>query len=124
MIIAHEGVVIAGRYTLVRALARGGMGSVWVAHPREPDIDVTVKFMAPTLVEAIEARTRFEREAKVAARLRSQYVVQILDYGVEESTPYIVMELLTGESLSARLTREGRLSMPSAARLVVQIGKA
>src|SRR6185436_6077847 len=124
MITPGEGVIIAGRYTLVRPLARGGMGSVWIARHRELEIDVTVKFMAPMLVEALEARTRFEREAKVAARLRSQHVVQVLDYGVEDGTPYIVMELLKGESLSARIAREGRLPMPVAARIVVQICKA
>ena len=89
MITPEQGVVIAGRYTLVRPLARGGMGSVWIARHRDLEIDVTVKFMAPTLVASAEARTRFEREARVAARLNSQHVVQVLDYGVEDGNPYI-----------------------------------
>src|SRR5262249_41842231 len=124
MITPRAGVVIAGRYALVRTLASGGMGSVWIAHHRELDVDVTVKFMAPSLVASPEACARFEREAKVAARLDSQHVVQVLDYGVEDETPYMVMELLKGESLSTRLSRVGRLPIPDMARLVVQICKA
>jgi serine/threonine-protein kinase len=124
MIAPRPGVVIAGRYSLVRPLARGGMGSVWVAHHRELEVDVTVKFMAPSLVEEADARARFEREAKVAARLRSQHVVSVLDYGVEDGTPFMVMELLRGESLWDRLAREGRLPVPVTARIVVQICKA
>ncbi|APR78295.1 Putative serine/threonine-protein kinase pknH [Minicystis rosea] len=124
MIVPQPGVVIAGRYTLVRPLARGGMGSVWIAHHRDLEVDVTVKFMAPSLVASPDARLRFEREAKGAARIRSQHVVQVHDYGVEDETPYIVMELLKGESLWTRLAREGRLPLPVTARLLVQICKA
>ncbi|MEP7123188.1 MAG: serine/threonine-protein kinase [Byssovorax sp.] len=124
MITLDQGVVIAGRYTLVRPLAKGGMGSVWIARHRDLEIDVTVKFMAPSLVAEADARIRFEREARVAARLRSQHVVQVHDYGVEDETPYIIMELLKGESLATRLEREGRLPAPVLARLLVQICKA
>lgn len=124
MITPEPGLVIAGRYALERPLAKGGMGSIWIAHDRQLEIEVTVKFMAPALVESVEMRTRFEREAKVAARLRSQHVVQVLGYGVEDGMPFIAMELLTGESLADRLTREGRLSLPTVARLLIQIGRA
>lgn len=124
MITPGPGAVIARRYTLTRLLGRGGMGSVWLARHRDLEIDVAVKFMAPALVASPEARMRFEREAKVAAPLGSQHVVQIHDYGVEDDTPYIIMEVLKGESLSARLARQKRLSPPVAARLLVQICKA
>jgi serine/threonine protein kinase len=120
----RQGVVVAGRYALVRQLARGGMGSVWLARHKELDIDVTVKFMAPTLIASSEARIRFEREAKIAARLHSQHVVHVLDYGVADGTPYFAMELLKGESLATRLTRDGRLTIPQTAKIVVQIAKA
>src|SRR4051812_9382273 len=123
MIRPREGVVVAGRYTLVRHLARGGMGSVWIARHRELEIDVTVKFMAAELIASPEARARFELEAKVAARLRSQHVVQVHDYGVEDDAPYIVMELLEGESLSSRLGASARISVPDTARILNQICK-
>ena len=124
MIALGSGVVIAGKYALERVIASGGMGSIWVARHRELDVDITVKFMAPALVGSAEMRTRFEREARVAARLRSQHVVQILDYGVESGTPYIAMELLTGESLADRLKRQGRLPLSAVRPLLIQICKA
>jgi serine/threonine-protein kinase len=124
MVTPRQDSIIAGRYVLLRHLASGGMGSIWVARHRDLDIDVAVKLMCPALVVSPEARTRFEREAKVAARLHSQHVVQIHDYGVEEDTPYIVMEWLKGESLSERLMREGRLSVAATARLLIQMCKA
>jgi eukaryotic-like serine/threonine-protein kinase len=124
MITPGPGVLIAQRYVLVRHLARGGMGAVWIAYHRDLEIDVAVKFMDPAIVADTTARTRFEREAKLGARLRSQHVVQILDYGVEQDTPYIVMELLEGESLSTRLARQRRLSLPIAARILNEVCKA
>jgi serine/threonine-protein kinase len=124
VITPDEGVTIGGRYTLRRPLARGSMGSVWVARHRELEIDVGVKFMAPSLVASPEARARFEHEAKAAARLDSQHVVHVLDYGVEDATPYIVMDLLRGETLATRLARQGTLPFPVAVRLVVQVCKA
>jgi serine/threonine-protein kinase len=124
MIKPDKGVVIAKRYALVRPLAQGGMGSVWIARHLDLDVDVTVKFMAPTLIASADARARFEREARVAARLESQHVVHVQDYGVEDGTPYLVMELLKGESLWARLAREGTMPLDAAARLLQQMCKA
>jgi serine/threonine-protein kinase len=124
MINPAKGVIVANRYELTRPLARGGMGSVWVARHRDLEVDVTIKFMGPALVASAEARMRFEREARVAARLDSQHVVHVQDYGVEDETPYLVMELLKGESLSARLARDGTLALPAAMKLQVQICKA
>lgn len=124
MLTPEPGVVVGARYVLVRPLAKGGMGSVWIARHRDLDVDVTVKFMAPSLVENADLRARFEREAKVAARLRSRHIVQVLDYGVDDDMPYIAMELLRGESLADRLAREGRLSVSITAHFLQQICKA
>jgi serine/threonine-protein kinase len=124
MITPEPGAIIARRYTLTRLLGRGGMGSVWLARHRDLDVEVAIKFMDPALVASAEARMRFEREAKVAAPLSSQHVVQIHDYGVEDGTPYIIMEVLKGESLSARLAHHKRLPPPVVAQLLTQICKA
>src|SRR5262245_31737049 len=101
-------VVIAGKYRLGRALARGGMGAVWQAHHLQLDIPVAIKFMDPGMTAAADARTRFEREARSAALIRSPHVVQILDHGVDGAHHYIVMELLVGENLGDRLRRDQR----------------
>jgi eukaryotic-like serine/threonine-protein kinase len=120
----HEGTVIAGKYRLERPLARGGMGAVWVARHLQLDEAVAVKFMDVSLPAVADARVRFEREAKSAARIRSPHVVQILDHGVDGEMPYIVMELLEGEHLGTRLKRESRLCLSSVAVIAEQVAKA
>jgi eukaryotic-like serine/threonine-protein kinase len=64
------------------------------------------------------------REAQAAASLRSPHVVQILDHGVDEGVPFIVMELLDGESLASRLERVQRLSPADTARVITQVARA
>jgi eukaryotic-like serine/threonine-protein kinase len=113
----ERGKVIAGRYRLDRVLAQGGMGSVWVGHHLQLDVPVAVKFMAPYFAASAEARARFEREAKASAQLRIANAVQVYDFGIEDGTPFITMELLDGEDLHARLDREKRLT--PAATLVI-----
>src|SRR4051794_6300981 len=91
MLRIEEHKLIAGRYRLQRALARGGMGSIWVARHVQLDLDVAVKFMAPELSASSDARARFEREAKASAQLKSPNVAHVYDYGIEDDTPFIVM---------------------------------
>jgi eukaryotic-like serine/threonine-protein kinase len=124
MISFEVGTSIAGKYRLERALARGGMGSVWVARHLHLDVEVAIKFMAPELAASAEGRARFEREAKASAQLKTANVVQIHDYGIEDDTPYLVMELLEGDSLETRLRREGRLSLPATLAIVEPVCKA
>jgi serine/threonine-protein kinase len=100
-----EGTLVAGRFKLNRLLGQGGMGSVWHATHVGLDIPCAVKFIEGSSADHPGAQARFEREAKAAAQLRSPHVVQILDHGVCEGTPYIAMELLEGEDLGKRLER-------------------
>src|SRR5829696_846438 len=115
------GAMVHARYRLERPLASGAMGAVWVARHLELDVPVAVKFIGASAGTAPMSRARFEREAKAAAQMRSPYVVQILDYGVDDGTPYLVMELLEGEDLRSRLEREGRLSLGALAAIVAQL---
>jgi serine/threonine-protein kinase len=119
-----NGLVLAGKYRLERPLARGGMGSVWVATHLGLDLPVAIKFMDVGMASLDEARVRFEREAKLSARIRSPHVVEVLDYGTDLGRPYIAMELLLGEHLGERLRREGRLWLPDAAAIILQVAKA
>jgi eukaryotic-like serine/threonine-protein kinase len=116
------GDMVAGdKYRLERALARGGMGSVFVARHLRLDTLVAVKFIDPTLTTEADARTRFEREARAAAQIRNANVVQVFDHGVDNGLPYIVMELLEGEDLGTRLKRLKRLPLDEAASIMLQI---
>src|SRR5580693_2893367 len=105
-----EHAVVAGRFRLNHLIGRGGMGSVWHATHLGLDIPCALKFIEGEMAQVPDAQQRFEREAKAAAQLRSPNVVQILDHGLCEGTPYIAMELLDGEDLGKRLTKAVRLS--------------
>jgi serine/threonine-protein kinase len=100
------------------------MGSVWRAEHLALHAAVAVKLMDPAIAETPEGAERFRREAQAAASLRSTHVVQVLDYGVEDGTPYLVMELLHGESLAACLERELRLSPARTLSIMTQVSRA
>jgi serine/threonine-protein kinase len=121
MMRAYPGLLVAGRYQLERPLASGGMGCVWVAKHLGLEARVAVKFMAEEIASEPSNRARFEREAKAAARLTSPHVVRVTDYGVEDGSPFMVMELLHGEALETRLRREGRLAPAEAAVIVREV---
>jgi serine/threonine-protein kinase len=116
--------VLAGRYRLERQLGKGGMGSVWLAEHLTLRSWVAVKLMDPAIAATPEGAERFRREAQAAASLRSAHVVQVLDYGVHENTPYLVMELLQGESLASCLARERRLAPERTVAIITQVARA
>ena len=118
------GRVIGNKYRLLYPLGQGGMGAVWVAEHVELRVNVAVKFIDPRLAADERARKRFKREARAAAALQGTHVVHVFDYGIDRNDPYIVMELLTGETLATRLAREGRLPVEEVAQLVLQTCKA
>lgn len=119
-----EGLVLAGRYRLVKQLGAGGMGSVWKAEDLTLGAEVAIKLIDPAFAESAEALARFRREAQSAASIRSTYVVQILDHGIDRNTPYIAMELLNGESLAQRLETQHKLKPDFVARILGQVGRA
>jgi len=116
--------VLVGRYRLDERLGAGGMGSIWRAQHLVLAAPVAVKLIDREAVPDESTLGRFMREAQSAATLRSPHVVQILDYGVDDNLPFIVMELLDGENLAQRLRRLGRLSSAETARIVTHIGRA
>lgn len=119
-----EGRIIAGRYRLQAKLGQGGMGSVYRAVHLEMGSTVAVKLLEPTMAESKVTVARFRREAQAAASIRSQHVVQILDFGIDGDCPYLVMEYLMGESLASRLSRQGALPPTFVAHVMGQVGKA
>jgi len=102
----------------------GGMGSVWLAEHLTLRSAVAVKLMDPKIASTPEGAERFQREAMAAASLRSAHVVQVLDYGLDTEGPFLVMELLQGESLAASLERLGKLTPDRTAVVIEQVARA
>jgi serine/threonine protein kinase len=106
-----------GPYEVVKVIGRGGMGVVVKAIDPSLDRPVAIKVLAPQWASHPEARQRFEREARAAARVRHENVVAI--HAVEEADglPFLVMEYVPGESLQRRLDRAGALRVEEAVRI-------
>jgi len=103
------GQVIADRYKLRRPIGRGGMGVVWIAHSLVLDVDVAVKLIHSDL-GGPNGATRMAREAHAAARLGHPAMVRVFDFGwTNRGDPFLVMELVQGESLGEMLRRDLRL---------------
>ena len=118
------GTVILGRYRLDSILGRGGMGSVWRAEHLQLRSPVAVKLLDSSISSNEQMLARFMREAQSAASLRSPHVVQIFDYGVEQGTAFIAMELLQGESLAERIARLKQLPADEVIRFLCQVLRA
>jgi serine/threonine-protein kinase len=119
-----ENAVIADRFRLIRLIGKGGMGSVWQARHLGLDIDCAIKFIEGEMGKIADVKARFEREAKAAAQLKSPHVVQVIDHGVFDGTPFIAMELLDGMDLSRRLAERRRLSPGEVNFVVGQVCRA
>lgn len=121
----EPGANVTSSVRLVRPLAEGGMGKVWIAEHLVLDTRVVVKLMSKDLDGLAGAAARFAREAAVAAAVKSPHVVQVFDSGVTETgVAYIVMELLEGHDLGAHLASRGRLAPAEAVTVIAQLCKA
>lgn len=107
-----EGTLFNGRYCVARCIAMGGMGAVYEVIHKETERRRALKVMLPHLVQSDDMRSRFRQEARIAARIDSEFIVDVFDAGIDEATgmPFLVMELLQGEDLGETLKRAGRLS--------------
>lgn len=112
---------ILGRYKILERLGGGGMGVVWKANDLVLDRYVALKILRPEMSEDEDFVWRFRREAKAAASLSHPNIVSIYDVGEDQGLYFIVMELVEGETLRDKLTREGRLEPDEALRIAGQI---
>src|SRR5262245_32632166 len=99
----NPGTVVGGKYEIAGVLGRGGMGVVTRGRQIELDRPVAIKFLRPSLARDARPLQRFGREARAIARMRSEHVVRVYDFGEHEGVPYIVMEELTGRDLAAEI---------------------
>ncbi len=119
--VSLTGRLLRGRYKLDRHLADGGMGAVWTAEDLTLGTAVAVKLMNVEGAVRSDLRARFEQEAKAVSLLRSPHVVQVLDHGTDEETPFIVMELLEGIDLLAAREHAASWPLSEVATLVLQV---
>jgi eukaryotic-like serine/threonine-protein kinase len=116
------GEVLAGKYKVERLLGCGGMGMVVAANHLELDDRVALKLLLPEFVRNKEFVTRFLTEARAARKLKSEHVAKVLDVGTlpDTNAPFMVMELLEGEDVSARIRKFGPLESGLAVACILQ----
>ena len=114
--------IVADRYEVLRELGKGGMGRVYVAHDRKLGRDVAVKVLAPGGAHSEEVLARFEQEARATGSLNHPNILSVHDVGLWQGGPYLVSELLEGETLRETL-RRGPLEPEEAASLALQLAR-
>jgi len=111
---------LGGTYRIERELGGGGMSRVFVAHDPSLDRDVVVKVLSAESTNGISG-DRFRREIQVIARLQHPHIVSILSAGTADGALYYIMPFVRGETLRARMTREGPMAIPHAVRLLREV---
>lgn len=96
-----------GAYEIVGTVGRGGMATVYQAYHERLDRHVAIKLMHETFLQDEDFRARFQREARIVAKLEHPSIVPIYDYDVYEGTPYLVMKYIAGMTLKKRALKTG-----------------
>ena len=116
------GATIHDRYRILDRVGTGGMGTVYRAVQRGLDRQVALKILQREVATDRDTATRFHREARALSRLKHSNTVRVFDFGeTHDGLLFLAMELLTGEILTDRLKREGRLEVAAAVDIVRQI---
>jgi serine/threonine-protein kinase len=114
-----------GRYQVLEEIARGGMGVVYRASDTALNRLVALKLLRGQALGSEKVRKRFEREAEALARVEHPHVIRLFDRGwTPAGDPYLVLELVEGESLQRRLSLGGALDVESACRLTLTLCRA
>ena len=112
-----------GAYEIIALLGAGGMGEVYRAHNTRLGRDVAIKVIPAAFSADADRLQRFEQEARAAAALNHPNILAVYDVGTSDGSPFIVSELLEGETLRERLTA-GPLPVRKAIELGIQIAQA
>ncbi|MFF5208579.1 protein kinase [Streptosporangium sp. NPDC000396] len=115
--------LLGGRYRPLGRIAAGGMGEVWRAKDELLGREVAVKLLRRHVAADPAFRARFRTEARITAGLSDPAIAQVFDYGEADDVAYLVMELVSGESLATILARDGRLSVENTLDVIHQTAK-
>ncbi|NMM23595.1 MAG: serine/threonine protein kinase [Phycicoccus sp.] len=118
------GATLSGRYTLTGRIAAGGMGEVWAAMDNVLGRAVAVKLLHPALSQESDFAERFRAEARHTASLHHPNIATVFDYGEDDGTAYLVMELVDGQPLSQIIADRAPLSAEETASILVQAATA
>jgi len=120
-----QGGALVGKYRLQQELGSGGMGIVWLAVHSVSEQLAAIKILHPEFCDQEDIVQRFFNEARAAGAVQDRGIVEIFDFGfTHEGRAYIVMEHLVGESLDARLRREGKLAPGLALRIARDVASS
>ena len=114
------GLVLNGRYRITRQLGEGGMGLVYQGERLELGRPVAIKFLHSPYAHSSRFVQRFQREARAMSKLSHPYCVSVLDFGVHDRAPYIVMDFVTGRTLR-EVMDEGRIAVRRALDITRQL---
>ena len=111
---------LGGTYRIVKELGGGGMSRVFLAEETRLGRQVVIKVLPPETGAAVNVE-RFEREIQLAARLQHPHIVPLLTAGASGDLLYYIMPFISGESLRAKLAREGELPVAEASKILREI---
>src|ERR1043165_182154 len=114
------GTILDGKFRVTKEIGRGGMAAVYEAENVDIGKRVAVKVLSAELANSKVVTERFMREARAAAKIRSPYICDVYDVGTYNGRPFLVMELLEGESLYDRLARDRRLDPKEVIEIATQ----
>ncbi|WP_438041707.1 protein kinase domain-containing protein [Sorangium sp. So ce128] len=120
----EAGAVFAGSYRVLRPLGGGGMGAVYVVEHITTGAQRALKILRRELCGDERLVRLFQQEARIGHRISSDHVVDVIDAGVAEGTPWLVMELLQGETLAEHVRHTGPLPHARAAEILAQVAHA
>ena len=118
------GTTLNGRYRLEARIGAGGMSTVYRATDETLQRQVAIKLMNREIASDSDQLERFRREARAVAQLSHPHIVGVIDYGEDDSRPYIVFEYVEGETLKERIRRNGRLPITEAVAYAIEIARA
>jgi serine/threonine-protein kinase len=120
----NAGTRLSNRYTLTERLAAGGMGEVWAAIDTVLGRTVAVKLLHPALSQESDFVERFRAEARHSAALHHPNIAAVFDYGEDDGTAYLVMELVVGQPLSRIIAERAPLSAQETIAILIQAAAA
>jgi eukaryotic-like serine/threonine-protein kinase len=115
------GTILEGKFRLTQEIGRGGMAAVYEAENVDIGKRVAVKILSSELITSRVVRERFMREARAAAAIHSPYICEVFDSGMFQERPFLVMELLLGESLYDHMSRVRQLKVGTVLRIMKHV---